>query len=319
MRADRLVATLLLLQARERVTAAEVAAELEVSERTARRDLEALSMAGIPVYPQPGRGGGWALLGGARTDLSGLKADEVRALFTVAGPAAAATPELKAALRKLIRALPEPFRAGAETVASSVVVDPGGWGRRRRPSRPPMLDPLQAALAAGDQVRIDYADRSGNATSRIVHPLGLAMKGTVWYLVAGTDAGLRTFRVGRVQSVERTGDPVERPADFDLDKTWQDIVANVDALRTPYRVEAFVDFDVLPVLRWLFEGQLVDVEPQPTDCPRGRLAVTIGGHHVEQVAGQLAGFGEQVVVTGPPEARAHLARLGQELSATYSA
>src|SRR4051812_44797464 len=148
MRADRLVATLLLLQTRRRVTAADVAAELEVSERTARRDLEALSAAGIPVYAQPGRGGGWELVGGARTDLSGLTADEARALFQVAGPAAAATPELKAALRKLVRALPEPFRAGAETVASSVIVDPGGWGRRRRPHRPPMLDPLQDAVAA---------------------------------------------------------------------------------------------------------------------------------------------------------------------------
>src|SRR4051794_35593684 len=118
-----------MLQSRERVTAAEVAAELEVSERTARRDLEALSMAGIPVYPQPGRGGGWALLGGARPDLSGLRGEEVRALFTVAGPAAAATPELKAALRKLIRALPEPFRAGAQTAASSVVIDAAGWAR----------------------------------------------------------------------------------------------------------------------------------------------------------------------------------------------
>src|SRR5436309_14685987 len=125
MRADRLVAALLLMQSRGRVTAAELARELEVSVATARRDLEALSAAGIPVYPQPGRGGGWALVGGARTDLSGLKADEVRALFTVAGPAAAATPELKAALRKLVRALPEPFRAGAETVAASLVVDPG--------------------------------------------------------------------------------------------------------------------------------------------------------------------------------------------------
>ena len=110
MRADRLVALLLLLQQRQRVTAAEAAEELEVSERTARRDLEALSMAGLPVYSERGRTGGWRLLGGARTDLSGLTAQEARALFLVAGPASAATPELKAALRKLVRALPEPFR-----------------------------------------------------------------------------------------------------------------------------------------------------------------------------------------------------------------
>ena len=86
MRADRLVATLLLMQSRGRVTAAELADELEVSVATARRDLEALSAAGIPVYPQPGRGGGWALVGGARTDLSGLSSNEAQALFCSSAP-----------------------------------------------------------------------------------------------------------------------------------------------------------------------------------------------------------------------------------------
>ena len=130
MRADRLVATLLFLQSRGRVTAAEVAAELEVSVKTARRDLEALSIAGIPVYSQPGRGGGWALVGGARTDLSGLTAAEARTLFLVAGPSSAVTPEAKAALRKLVHALPETFRAEAEKAASAIVLDPAALGRQ---------------------------------------------------------------------------------------------------------------------------------------------------------------------------------------------
>src|SRR3954447_4369207 len=111
MRADRLVSVLLVLQRRGRVTAAELADELEVSPRTARRDLEALAMAGVPVYSQAGKGGGWSLVGGARTDLSGLTAAEARTLFLVAGPSSAATPEVKAALRKLVQALPETFRA----------------------------------------------------------------------------------------------------------------------------------------------------------------------------------------------------------------
>ena len=127
MRADRLVAALLVLQARGRVTASELAEELEISERTARRDLEALAMAGIPVYSQAGKGGGWSLLGGARTDLSGLTADEARTLFLIAGPSSAATPQMKAALRKLVQALPESFRAGAEAAAAAVVIDPATW------------------------------------------------------------------------------------------------------------------------------------------------------------------------------------------------
>jgi len=128
MRADRLVATLLLMQARGRVTAAEVAAELEVSVATARRDLEALSAAGVPVYPQPGRGGGWSLVGGARTDLTGLTSTEARALFLLAGPAASLDPPVRSALRKLVQALPGTFRADAEASAAAVVVDSTRWG-----------------------------------------------------------------------------------------------------------------------------------------------------------------------------------------------
>src|SRR6187402_564085 len=124
MRADRLVATLLLMQSRGRVTAGELSEELEISVATARRDLEALSAAGIPVYPQPGRGGGWSLLGGARTDLSGLSAAEAQALFLLVGPAAAVSGEAKAALRKLVRALPHTFRADAQAATEATMMDP---------------------------------------------------------------------------------------------------------------------------------------------------------------------------------------------------
>ena len=318
MRADRLVATLLLLQSRRRVTAAEVAAELEVSERTARRDLEALSTAGIPVFAQPGRGGGWELIGGARTDLSGLTADEARTLFMVAGPEAAATPELKAALRKLVRALPEPFRASAEQAATAVVIDPGGWGRRgHRGTRPKLLDALHSAVADGTQVRLGYADRTGRASERVVHPLGLAQKGPVWYLIGDTADGMRTFRVGRVTSVERTGEPVVRPDGFDLEQTWRQIVANVDELRSPQRLDAVVDPELVPVLQWMFDKQL-RVHGETDGADQHGVAVSIGCQQVERCAAEIAGFGPRIVVTGPPEAREFLGRLGRELTATYA-
>jgi predicted DNA-binding transcriptional regulator YafY len=314
VRADRLVAVLLILQRRQRVTAAEVAAELEISERTARRDLDELAMAGLPVYSERGRGGGWRLLGGARTDLSGLSAAEARALFAVAGPASAATPELKSALRKLVRALPEPFRDGAEASASSVIVDPGSWGQTRRPSRPAHLDALQAAVAAGEQVRLGYTDRGGTPSLRTVHPLGIAVKGTVWYLVAGTEEGLRTFRVNRVRSVDPTGEAVVRPDGFDLAETWKQVVERVDELRSPATVEAVVDRGLVEVLRWMFERQLDVGQPQDD----GRIAVTVRGQRVEALAAQLAGFGKRVEVVGPQAAREHLERTGHELVGLYS-
>ena len=314
MRADRLVSLLLLLQRRGQVTAAEAAAELEVSERTARRDLEALSASGLPVYPERGRGGGWRLLGEGRTDLSGLNAAEARALFLVAGPAADATPELRAALRKLVRALPEPMRDRAEASAGSVVIDPGGWGSSRPAFRPRHLDALQAAAADGEQVRLGYTDRGGTPTARVVHPLGVALKGTVWYLVAGTDDGLRTFRVGRVTSVEPTGQPVMRPDGFDLAETWRQVVERVDELRSPVSVQALAAPELVDVLRWMFERQIEVDEPQAD----GRVPVTVRGRGIGGLAAQLAGFGARVEVVAPPEARDHLAGLGRELTATYA-
>jgi predicted DNA-binding transcriptional regulator YafY len=172
MRADRLVATLLLMQNRGRVTAAEIATELDVSVATARRDLEALSSAGVPVYPQSGRGGGWSLVGGARTDLTGLSASEAQALFLLVGPAAAASEDARAAMRKLVRALPHTFRAAAQAAAEATMVDSAGWGERRR-TRPAEVTALQAAVVSRQQVRLTYRAGGDSTTVRMIDPWGL--------------------------------------------------------------------------------------------------------------------------------------------------
>ncbi|HYJ60050.1 MAG TPA: WYL domain-containing protein [Actinomycetota bacterium] len=312
MRADRLVAVLLLLQARGRVTAAEVADELEVSERTARRDLEALAMAGIPVYSQAGRGGGWSLLGGARTDLSGLNADEVRTLFLVAGPSAAATPQIKAALRKLVRALPEPFRAEAEAAAAAVVVDPARWDRST--AEPPRyLDVLQAAVVDGLQVRLRYAGRERPESERTVHPLGLVAKASVWYLVGGTDAGLRTFRLSRVRGVTVTEDPVDRPEDFDLAATWASIVETIDERREWVTATAWAQPEAVAWLRPTFGDRATFGEAGPD----GRVRVEIRSWSAHSLANEVVGFGERLEVVEPAAVREELARLGEELTAAY--
>ena len=314
MRADRLMALLLLLQQREQVTAAEVARELEISERTARRDLDALSMAGVPVYSMQGRGGGWRLVGGARTDLSGLTASEARAMFLVAGPASAATPAVKTALRKLVRALPEPFRVQAEAAASSLVVDPRRWGSSPVEVRPPrFLDDLQDAVIRGVQVRVGYVDRTGADTVRVVHPLGIVAKGPSWYLVAHTEAGRRTFRIDRVSSVDLTDDPVHRPEDFDLATSWREISDEVDRKRTPLEVHAVCTPDGIGILRIGLAGRLV-VGGSTTD---GRIEVVIRGSDEYVLAGELAGLVEWVEVTGPPAVRGHLASIGNALVHQY--
>ena len=270
-------------------------------------------MAGIPVYPLRGRGGGWRLVGGARTDLSGLNAEEVRALFLVAGSAAAATPELRAALRKLVRALPEPFRKGAEASAASLLVDPGGWGQSGAPRRPRHLDALQSACVDGVRVRLGYSDRSERRTERVVDPLGVALKGTAWYLVAGTDEGLRSFRISRVRSVNPTAEPVVRPEGFDLAGAWRSIVEQVDHLRFPVAVTILVDPSVVEVLRWLFEGH-VEIG---NSSENGRIYLTLRGRRIDIVVAQLTGFGRQVEIVSPDDARSQAAQIGRELVDLY--
>lgn len=313
MRADRLIAALLLLQSRGRVTAAELAEELEVSVATARRDLAALSAAGVPVYPQPGRGGGWSLVGGARTDLSGLSAPEAQALFLLLGPAAAGSAEAKAALRKLVRALPHPFRADAEAAASATMVDPAGWGERER-DRPPMVELLQAAVVGRRKVRLTYTNRAREHTERLVDPWGLVDKDDTWYLLAGTERGQRTFRLDRIVAAEPTDLRAQRPDGFTLAAAWQRVVGEVERRRSRTWATLLIEARFLPVLRDHF-GRHCHTEQEPDD---GWARVRVGAPTPLDIARHLAGWGGLVEVLGPASVRIELARIGAELAARYA-
>jgi predicted DNA-binding transcriptional regulator YafY len=317
VRADRLVAMMLLLQSRGRMTAASLAEELEVSVATARRDLEALSAAGIPVYPQPGRGGGWALVGGARTDLSGLSAAEARALFVLAGPAATVVPEVRSALRKLVRALPDPFRPEAEAAARAVVIDPASWGERTR-ERPPMVDLLQAAVVQRRRVELVYADRTRRRTRRLVEPWGLADKDDVWYLVAGTDEGQRTFRVDRVIDAVLTDVPAEPPAGFDLSAAWERVVEDMERRRYQRWATVLVGARHVDVLRKQYGRHFHLVGPVDNDAGEPRVRARVAAPTAGMLAQHLAGWGGLVEVEEPDSVRMELARIGSELSERYS-
>jgi predicted DNA-binding transcriptional regulator YafY len=312
VRADRLVAALLLLQARGRMTATELADELEISVATARRDLEALSAAGIPVYPQPGRGGGWSLVGGARTDLSGLSAMEAQALFLLAGPAAATAPEVRSGLRKLVRALPQTFRADAEAAADAVAIDPAGWGELDR-ELPSLVRVLQDAIVRRHKVRLGYRGRSREPTERLVDPWGLVDKDNIWYLIAGTEAGQRTFRVDRITNAVVTDLTADRPADFDLAKEWQRVVEEMEQRRSLVSATLLIDARFLRILRDHF-GRHCEMTEQLDD---GRARVIVGAPTALDIARNLAGWGAAVEVERPPTVRAELARIGAELAGRY--
>ena len=272
-------------------------------------------MAGLPVYPSRGRNGGWRLAGGGRTDLTGLTAAEARALFLVAGPASSATPEVKAALRKLVRALPEPFRSTAEAAATSVVVDPGDWDQApRRRSSPPLLEAVQTAVVEARQITLGYVARQGEPSSRLVEPLGLAAKGDAWYLVGDTDKGLRTFRVDRMTSVDTTGRPATRPEGFDLAEAWKLISDEVDRKRAPVAAEALAAPHAVAFLRMTL-GTRLQVGAPVDD---GRESVVLRGHNTRSLAAELAGFGNWLEVLSPEELRVGLAAVAAELTALYS-
>ena len=165
----------------------------------------------------------------------------------------------------------------------------------------------------GVQVDLGYVARDGAATTRRVHPLGLASKGSTWYLVAGTDAGQRTFRVDRVTRVDRSDDAVVRPPGFDLAAAWGAITDTVDELRLPLRARVLVDADTVPLLLQML-GRRVRIGPAGRD---GRVEVEVRGHHVASLAGELAGLGRRVEVLDPPEVRERLRELGAELLAAY--
>lgn len=312
MRADRLIALLLLLQSRGRVTAATVAAELEVSLATARRDLEALSAAGIPVYVQPGRGGGWQLVGDARTNLSGLSAHESRAMFWLLGTAGLASPETRVATMKLIRALPESLRDEAERLATSIHYDHAAWGERSRESAEE-LELLREAIIQRQVIRASYTTANGDQGTRELRPLGLVAKAGVWYLIADGERGPRSYRVERLAELHLTEAQFEPPQGFDLVTYWQAHAEEVEGLRSEVAATLSVPKWVVPILQHQL-GRYCTV----LDHQGERAVVEVRAHLLTGLAEQLAGWGNRIDVLAPAELRAELARIGTELSTHHS-
>ncbi len=309
------MAELLFLQSRSKATAAEIAAEFEVSTKTARRDMEALSMAGIPVYPERGRHGGWRLLGGAKTNLTGLRSDEARALFLATAQIDQGQhPGLRSAMSKLTEALPAPLRSDVERMSHVVHVDSGRWGGSPTPGVDgEIMEALQTAVVERRQVRFGYRDPKGRKTVRTVSPLGLVAKAAVWYLVAMGETGRRTFRVDRVQSVELTAEASEVPDNFDLGAEWDDVRAAFGAVVGQFRAEVEAEERTLGILRFLFRGSFRMLD----ELPNGRFRVGVGGYGAFQVAAQLAGLVDSVTVVEPQEVKDELVKIGDRLVERY--
>lgn len=234
MKSDRLLSVLLLLQARGRVTERELAEELEVSQRTIHRDLEALSAARVPVMALRGSQGGWELAKGWRTQVPGLDEAELRALL-MAQPRALGHSRLAAAaesaLNKLMASLPGSLQAEAAAMRERLHVDATGW--RGFGEDLSMLATVQDAVARERKLSFEYTKANGERSLRSVDPLGLVSKGMSWYLVARGAEGMRTFRVSRMRAAAIQAAGIKRPAKFDLAAYWKKSVAEFEQQGKP--------------------------------------------------------------------------------------
>ena len=310
---------LLLLQTRGRLSAPELARELEVSERTVLRDVEALSAAGVPVYTERGRLGGVSLLAGYRTDVSGLTADEARALFAFGGRGGPDDGSLESALRKLLAALPEARRPEVRAAGERVVVDPTGW--RRQPDDPPTLAAIREAVWADRRLRLRYRTSDAPvARTYTVDPWGLLAKAGSWYLIAAHRGRARLFRVSRVQSAEQTGDAADRPAGLDLEATWRQLRGHLERAAEPVPVVLRIRRGRTAMVLRLAAAQLAgqagtpEVDPERPTWER----VTLPFRAVGAARAALLGFGGDVEVLSPPEVRDDLVATARAVLARYA-
>lgn len=300
MRADRLLSELLLLQAHGRLTGKQIARQLEVSERTVHRDMEALSAARVPVFALRGSRGGWQLDEDWRTQVPALDESELRA-FLMAQPRIIGDPRLAAAaeraLGKLMAALPGSLREQAANIRQRLFVDTTGW--RGTTENLSMLPIAQEAVARDRKLEIHYTPAGRETGRRIVDPLGLVAKGSAWYLVANTPNGFRTYRVSRIERARLLDKASERPADFDLAEHWR---SSTKQFQDGWpRLSATLRLDPRAA-QWVQTWHGTSpVETGPN--AEGWITLRVQFEHEDEARFFVLGLGSRVEVVDPPSLR----------------
>ncbi len=321
MRADRLLTLLMLLQRRGRMTAAELAHELEVSERTIYRDIDALSLAGVPVYAERGPGGGCALLENYRTTLTGLDDAEVRALFMLSIPAPLAQlgigRELRAALLKLAAALPAARREREARMRQRVHLDSTPWFSMEGPS--PHLQLIHRAVQNDLRLRITYRLWFGPVETT-VDPYGLVAKTDIWYLVAAREGITRIYRLSDISAVEVLDECFDCPADFDLAAFWVDYCGREENARPSYPVTLRVSPDLLRLLPLYLAGHAGE-RSGPTGMPdaQGWTTLTLAFESFHSARERVLSFGGAAEVIAPEALRLSVADFAGQILSRYQA
>lgn len=304
MKANRLLSALLLLQAHGKLTSRGLAGRLEVSERTAHRDMEALSAAGVPVFATRGVRGGWQLEDGWRTRVPGLDDAELSALLMTQARAIA-EPRLavfaERAITKLTASLPAPLRERAASMRKRLHVDTTGWhGREENLAALPVV---QDAVSSERMLAFRYCPPGREAAERCVGPLGLVAKGTTWYLVASAATGLRTYRVSRIEDARVLDETFARPLSFDLAAYWK---STTDRLTITPRCSALLRATPESAESLKTWCRVERVESAAGD-PDGWVTIRVDFNDEAGACFVVLGLGSRAEVIGPAELRTRVA------------
>jgi predicted DNA-binding transcriptional regulator YafY len=319
MRASRLLSILILLQMRGRLSAEALAEEFEVSVRTIYRDVDQLSAAGVPIYAERGRAGGFQLHDGYRTKLTGFTSQEADALL-LSGVGAAAQdlglgPDLAAAQLKLLASLPPESGASAERVSARFHLDPVNWYTRADVSD--VLKPLAAAVWNERRIRVRYESWK-DVVERTLEPLGLVLKGGVWYLVAAVKGSPRTYRVSNIQDMQMLDATFTRPRRFNLARYWREWAKDFETRL----LKEHAVIEVSPTGRRILRDanaaahEALVAENQPCK-PEGWLRAKVPIESIDLAKRQFLRLGAEIKVLEPPALRAAIAAEAQTVAALY--
>lgn len=317
MRADRLLSVLMMLQLHARTTASELAEQLEVSERTIYRDIEALERSGVPVLTDRGRSGGLRLMGGYQTRLTGLSSEEAAALpFTQIGIAASALGfqgAAEAARLKMFAALPAFERERALRASERFHLDPAEW--YQRPATPPCLRTLAAAVLADHAVAIDYESWKGRKV-RVVEPLGLVLKAGAWYMVAPKNNRYAIYRVESIHTIRTLEKRKVQRRNFHLARVWQQEVSHFEASLRRARATLRIHESAMSRLSRLGADSAEAIRGARPDAEGWRTA-NVWIESVPHAAGLLLGFDRDIEVLSPAALRRELAMRAGRIAALY--
>lgn len=322
MRAARLIKMVLLLQARSSMTGAELARELEVSERTVTRDALALSEAGVPVYADRGRSGGYRLIGGYRTRLTGLGRDEAEALFLSGLPGALRDMGLQdaasAARLKVSAALLPSLQDAPHSAAQRFHLDAPGW--YQEPRTPELLPVIAEAVWADRRIRASYRRRRDTEVERELEPYGLVLKAGVWYLCARAEGTFRVYRIDRFSAAEADGEVFARDEGFDLPGFWAERAA--EFARSILRAEVVVRVTEAGTERLPYVTDRAAAEEALASAPppdaRGRVTLTLPVESLDVAYSQLLTLGAEAEVLSPPTLRERFTTTAAALRAMYA-